>query len=134
MRNTRNTIQKEIILAALREQPRHPTAGELYEVIRDRYPTISRSTVFRVLAAQAEAGEILRLHLDGESDRYDGNAHPHRHIRCQRCGQVADVDWVEPAVPADTAGYVVTDVSLHYRGICPACQCAIREKRREASQ
>ena len=134
MAKRRNTIQKEIILAALRDQPRHPTAGELYEAIRDRYPTISRSTVFRVLAAQAEEGEILRLHLDGESDRYDGNSHPHRHIRCQYCGRVADVTWVEPVMPADTAGFVVTDVSLHYQGICPDCQKSRGENRRQASQ
>ena len=124
MANRRNTLQKEIILAALREKPRHPTAGELYETIRERYPTISRSTVFRVLADQAEAGEILRLHLDGESDRYDGNPHPHSHILCRRCGRVADVAWTDPPIPEDTAGYTVTGVTLHYSGLCPRCQQA----------
>ena len=124
MANRRNTLQKEIILAALRDGPRRPTAGELYETIRERYPPISRSTVFRVLADQAEAGEILRLHLDGESDRYDGNPHPHHHIRCRRCGRVADVPWTDPPIPEDTAGYKVMDVTLHYSGLCPQCQRA----------
>ena len=124
MKNTRNTIQKDIILTALREQPCHPTASELYEVIRERYPSISRSTVFRVLAAQADAGEILRLHLDGESDRYDGTTGKHSHICCKKCGRVADVSWMEPGIPEDTAGYQVTDVSLHYSGLCPDCRGA----------
>jgi len=122
MSNTRNTIQKEIILNTLRDQPCHPTASQLYEAVRERYPSISRSTVFRVLSAQADAGEILRLHLDGESDRFDGTTTRHSHICCQRCGKVADVDWTSPQVPSDTAGYKVTGISLHYSGLCPECQ------------
>ena len=56
----RNTHQKELILSVLGEAPCHPTAGEVYERVRLRCPTVSRSTVFRVLSDQAAEGRTAR--------------------------------------------------------------------------
>ena len=128
----RHSQQRERIYQAVASSREHPTAQMVYHGLRPELPQLSLGTVYRNLRQLAQEGRLREL--DGPTARYDGALRPHSHIRCQRCGRVADVDWVEPAVPADTAGYVVTDVSLHYRGICPACQRTIREKRREASQ
>ena len=122
MSEKRNTQQKEMILAALREVPCHPTAGELYERLRTRQPRISRSTVFRVLADQAAEGRILRLHLDGEADRYDAATTPHCHVRCRLCGRVADLSWAVPALPAEAEGFLLEECAVVYRGLCPACR------------
>ena len=51
--NTRNTLQKEIILSTLCALNTHPTAPMLYEKIHSTHPTISRSTVYRVLGQMA---------------------------------------------------------------------------------
>ena len=118
----RNTHQKELILSVLREVPCHPTAGEVYERVRQRCATISRSTVFRVLSDQAEEGTILRLHLDGEADRFDAATVPHCHVRCRLCGRVADLPWTEPPLPPETAGFLLEGCFVVYRGLCPACR------------
>ena len=123
----RNTLQKGIILSTLCGMDSHPTAGELYEAIHAAYPTISRSTVYRVLGQLAEDGTILRVCLAGSDDRFDGSTHPHNHIRCRRCGAVAYMPWVEVAPPGDTSGYALTGYTVEYEGLCPRCRKAPKE-------
>jgi len=56
--------------------------------------------------------------------RYDANVKPHTHLRCVRCGQVAD-----GAIPydmtldrsAEEEGWSVIDHSLMFTGMCPVC-------------
>ncbi len=121
----RNTPQKEIIRHTLRRMCCHPTAVAVFEEVRRDHPTISRSTVYRVLGQLTEEGEILRLHLSGEGERYDGNTHRHNHVRCTRCGAVADIPAVEMDEPVETAGYLLTGCAVEYAGVCPRCRAAL---------
>ena len=121
----RNTMQKEIIHHTLCEMGNHPTAAMVYDRVHLSHPTISRSTVYRVLARMAEEGKILRLELAGGDSRYDGEMTPHCHIRCRLCGAVADLPPVEAGLPADSAGFLVEDCAVVYRGLCPDCRKAI---------
>ena len=129
MADTRNTLQKEIIHQTLCRMNCHPTASMVYEAVRRTHPTISRSTVFRVLGQMAEEGRVLRISLTGSDDRFDGTVCPHGHVRCRRCGAVADIPWVEMAAPSDTAGYLLEGCAVEYRGLCPECQARLREDR-----
>ena len=119
---TRNTLQKEIILSTLCSLKSHPTAPMLYEEIHRSHPTISRSTVYRVLGQMAEDGTVLRLGIAGTEDRYDGDISPHSHIRCRCCGRVDDLPPVEVAPLEDTAGYAVEGCMVEYVGVCPGCR------------
>lgn len=121
---TRNTIQKEIIRSTLCSLKSHPTAPMLYEEIHKVHPTISRSTVYRVLAQMAEEGTILRIGLSESDDRFDGTLYRHGHIRCRCCGAVADIPAVAMADPSDTAGYLIEGYAVEYRGLCPNCRTA----------
>ena len=56
----RRTPQKGIILDTLCRMGSHPTAGELYEEIHRSHPSISRSTVYRVLGQMEEDGLVDR--------------------------------------------------------------------------
>ena len=122
MADKRNTLQKEIIHQTLCQMGCHPTAAMVYEAVHQTHPTISRSTVYRVLGQMAEEGTVLRLGLAGSDDRFDGTVCRHGHVRCRRCGAVADVSWTEMGQPADTSGYILEDCAVEYRGLCPACQ------------
>ena len=129
MADTRNTLQKEIIHQTLCHMNCHPTAGMVYEAVHRTHPTISRSTVFRVLGQMAEEGRILRIALAGSDDRFDGTVCRHGHVRCRRCGAVADIPWVEMAPPKDTAGYLLEGCAVEYRGLCPDCQAQLQGDR-----
>ena len=120
----RNTMQKEIIYQTLCGMHCHPTAALVYDRVHQRHPTISRSTVYRVLARMAEEGKILRLDLAGDDSRYDGEIRPHSHIRCRLCGIVADLPQVEAGPPADNGGFLVESCAVMYKGLCPDCRRA----------
>ena len=118
----RNTLQKDIILSTLCSLKSHPTAPMLYEEIHQSHPTISRSTVYRVLGQMADEGIVLRLGIAGSDARYDGDTSPHSHIRCRTCGRVDDLPAVTVSELSDTAGYLVESCTVEYAGVCPCCR------------
>ena len=118
----RNTMQKEIIHRTLCVMGGHPSAAAVYGRIHEDHSTISRSTVYRVLARMAEEGKILRLELGGSDSRYDGELAPHDHVRCRLCGAVEDIPSVAVEQPADSHGYLLEERAVIYRGLCPACR------------
>ena len=120
----RNTVQKEIIHHALCEMRNHPTAAMVYDRVHLSHPTISRSTVYRVLSRMADEGKILRLDLAGGDSRYDGETLPHCHVRCRVCGAAADLPAVEVGWPAEDGGFLLEDCAVVYRGLCPGCRRA----------
>lgn len=121
---TRMTRQRMVILEELKKLHTHPTADELYAMVRARLPRISLGTVYRNLDFLAETGEVLKLEAAGSIRRFDGDVRPHQHIRCTRCGRVGDV---MPSAPVpDTSdiqveGFTVTRARVEFEGICNAC-------------
>ncbi len=117
----RNTIQKDIIRSTLCSLTSHPTAPMLYERIHREHPSISRSTVYRVLGQLAEEGAILRLGVAGSENRYDATTAQHSHIRCRVCGRVDDLPAADIPPVEDSAGYCIESCSVVYSGVCASC-------------
>lgn len=120
----RMTKQRRIILEELRKLTTHPTADELYEIVRQRLPRISLGTVYRNLDVLSENGEVLKLESAGSQKRFDGDVHPHCHVRCVSCGRVGDVmDHVrEPEVDGVNApGFTITHGITEFFGLCDDC-------------
>jgi len=121
----RMTKQRQIILEELRAVTSHPTADEMYEMIRKRLPRISLGTVYRNLEILSEKGVIQKLSVGGTKKRFDGDVSEHYHLRCTSCGRVDDVD-----LPPDTSldekvesmsGYKIDRHSMEFIGVCPHC-------------
>ncbi len=85
------TAQREAILRELRSVTSHPTADELYAMLRPEMPQISLGTVYRNLEQMSQAGIIRKLETAGKQKRFDGDLSPHHHMRCRRCGAVVDI-------------------------------------------
>ena len=49
----RNTVQKGIVFDVFHEMNNHPSAGMVYEAVHEKYPEISKATVYRLLADAA---------------------------------------------------------------------------------
>lgn len=126
MHATRMTKQRALILEELRATTSHPTADEIYAMVRAKLPHISLGTVYRNLELLAETDQVLKLEYAGFQKRFDGNVHPHAHVRCERCGKVADVMGDVPAigVPSDldVPGFKINSARVEFFGICKACQ------------
>ena len=69
---SRMTHQRRIILEELRNTRSHPTADEVYEIVRKRIPKISLGTVYRNLELLSESGVIQKLEIGGTQKRFDG--------------------------------------------------------------
>ena len=128
----RMTRQREVILSVLKELYTHPTADEVYQIVRRRLPRISLGTVYRNLDVLYDQGQVLRLELGGGQRRYDGHTHKHHHGRCVHCEHLFDIpeDAVPPIelqLPADF-GFEVTNITVEMRGVCRACREAMEGK------
>jgi len=103
----------------------HPTAADLYEIVRERIPNISLGTVYRNLEFLAESGEIKKLRLSGEQARFDADTSDHLHIRCDECGRVDDFEFEasDPVAecPEKLRGYKIIGCRMEFHGICPDC-------------
>lgn len=122
----RMTDQRRIILEELRKVNTHPTANEVYDMVRKRLPKISLGTVYRNLEILSEIGAIQKLELAGTQKRFDGTVENHYHVRCLGCGRVEDVP-VGPMPTLDKALNGVSDYKvfwhrLEFMGLCRRCQ------------
>ncbi len=129
----RITSQREIILEELQRLKTHPTADELYEVVKKRLPRISIATVYRNLERLSEAGMIHKLEYGGRQKRFDGDTSPHSHVVCVRCGRISDVETRDDMeildIVVDSKGYQILKCGVQFEGICPFCQERSKSKK-----
>jgi len=120
------TTQRAIILEELGKLKTHPTADELYRIVRTRLPKISLGTVYRNLEILSNSGLIQKIEVPGTMKRFDGDTDNHQHVRCISCGAVSDVgpEYVVslPEIPGDVEGYRIVGCRLDLVGICPRCR------------
>ena len=124
--NRRNTIQRDLVLGAVRELGCHATAEEVYGHIAENYPSISKGTVYRNLAVLVDEGAIRRVEIPQAADCFDHVCERHYHVRCVACGKVYDVDmeWMGDLTERvrDMHGFDFLEYDLVFKGVCPACK------------
>jgi Fur family ferric uptake transcriptional regulator len=118
------TRQRQCVLDVLRATCQHPTADELYELVRMELPHISMGTVYRNLDVLTRSGEVRKVEMPHGPARYDADLRPHHHVRCVECGALDDV-FEAPApgpAPRESArGFKIYGMTVEYAGLCPAC-------------
>ena len=128
----RLTTQRQIILEELGKVKTHPTANEVYDMVRKRLPRIGLGTVYRNLELMSETGIILKLEVGGTQKRFDATVDPHYHIRCLSCGRVNDIEI--PVMEkinktaADISQYQVLGHHIEFSGICGECSNQDKEQ------
>jgi Fur family ferric uptake transcriptional regulator len=122
----RMTHQREIILEELRKQRNHPTADELYNIVRKRLNRISLATVYRNLEQMSEAGLVKKLVFAGSQNRFDGDISEHYHIQCRQCGRVSDIHVsgieISNEIILEDCEYEDVSSLIEFTGICPECK------------
>jgi len=121
----RRTPQRQVVLDLVRSCYDHPTAEWIHQQARLRIPDISLATVYRTLRLLKEKDLIHEFSGGASPSRFDGTLEEHEHIRCVRCGTVADVDLPEVAsirtFVAQKTGFRVGRYPLLFHGLCEAC-------------
>ena len=132
MTSRRNTIQKDLVRNAVYEMKRHVTANEVYEFIKESYPTIGIGTVYRNIDILVEEGALRKVEVSEGPNRFDFTLKNHYHVKCVKCGEVSDVDMDE--IPDlmkkihDTHGIEFLDYDISFKGICSKCREEAKEE------
>ncbi|MFH2123914.1 MAG: transcriptional repressor [Pseudomonadota bacterium] len=121
----RITTQRQIILEELLKVTSHPTANEVYDMVRKRLPRIGLGTVYRNLELMSETGMILKLEVGGTQKRFDATVAPHYHVRCMECGKVDDIKMPVQEdindIAAKACQYQILGHHIEFTGLCEDC-------------
>lgn len=123
----RRTIQRDAVLAAVKQADHHPDAKWVFGEVSRTIPDISLGTVYRALASLIEEGLIREYRQVDGPVLYDPNTEAHDHIRCRRCDHIEDIPTVE--LPSEmiervrrASGFMRVDrVRLEFGGLCSRC-------------
>ncbi len=122
----RNTIQRQMVMDAVRRHGCHPTAEDVYDMITKDYPDISKGTVYRNLNALLESGFLARVSVPGGADHFDHILSRHYHMLCTECGdlhnfQELPYDHTLDAKVEEMTGFKLQPHKIVFVGICPKC-------------
>ncbi len=122
------TSNTQAILEIVRAADNHPTAQEIYDAVRRTRPHIGLASVYRILRALVERGEIKEIGSSEESHRYDGHLARHDHAVCTNCGALIDLSTEialsreQLQAAARTAGIELESHEVRLYGHCANCQ------------
>lgn len=122
----RLTPQRVELVRLISVSEGHPSAAQLYEQIKRKFPTMSPATVYKTLALLKELGQVMEIDLRDDS-HYDGNRpQPHAHIICLKCNKIVDgempLDSTVIRQMENLSGYTILRPQLSFYGLCPDCQ------------
>lgn len=118
------TYQRLAIFEALHNSSEHPSAEEIYQKVRKRFPMISLGTVYKTLEKFTEVGLVQKVGGMAEVSRYHARGDCHHHMFCVKCQSIQDIaDPVgtnELTLP-EGHGFEVLGHDVIIRGYCANC-------------
>lgn len=105
----------------------HPSADNIYAMLRESYPSISLATVYRNIAQLRADGIIKSVGTVDGIERYDGDLSDHPHFVCDNCGAVIDIDpndisdQYPDELVAEKYNVDITSCHIVYFGRCGNC-------------
>jgi Fur family peroxide stress response transcriptional regulator len=120
------TPQRIEIFKALLLTDSHPTAEDVFRMVRKHLHSISLDTVNRTLLTMAQIGAAFVVEGTGQPRRFDGGLEDHQHFLCIQCGKVIDFHH-EPfdniQLPQELEGkYKVLRKTVYLEGLCEECK------------
>jgi len=123
----RNSKQRRLILEALMENPVHPSAETIYNMLKPEHPELSLGTVYCNLNLLADMGIIQRVQMSIPQEHYDGNTSCHYHMLCDTCGEIVDIfpgdrcGTLKCGIETDE-GHFINEQCVLFHGTCANCR------------
>ncbi len=117
--------QREEIKKAVLESKGHPTAEEVYRIVKAKNSTASLSTVYRNLNLLSDMGVIKKIYMPNGSVRFDSVLYQHCHGVCIECGKLYNINLdLEDLhhIVKKQIGMQSVQYHLIVEGICTDCQ------------
>ena len=120
------TPQRCAIYKKLVQAKNHPTADEMFAIVKKEFPNISYDTVNRTLLTFAEIGLVDVVPTKGGPRRFDPDMENHHHFHCIKCGKIFDFNSDEfdnLGIPDQTQDdFTVYNKRVVLNGICKKCR------------
>lgn len=96
----------------------HPSAERVWVRVKERFPMISRATVYNTLNLFVKKELLRELHLSPESVVFDPNMDRHHHLIDEDTGRIHDIPWSEVEVRkiAGVSGFEISDYQVVMHG------------------
>jgi Fe2+ or Zn2+ uptake regulation protein len=117
------TIQRRAVYEALCRHQDHPSADQLHLEVKATVPGLSRASIYRILEALVAMGAARKISHPGAQTRFDPKVERHHHLICEGCRKIRDLDdqALDGLDLPHLRGFVISDYSIHFRGLCAAC-------------
>ena len=116
------TPQRLAIMKYLDEHRTHPTADQIYQKIKEKNPSLSKTTVYNSLITLQEHNIIQSITISSTELRYDFKKAMHHHFLCNRCKIIFDIEIECPNIDKMLQqGHKVEEVQGYFKGICKNC-------------
>ncbi|WP_308857370.1 transcriptional repressor [uncultured Oscillibacter sp.] len=116
------------ILEIVESSRSHLTAEQIFEQLRETYPSVVLATVYNNLNRLWEEERIRKISVEGMPDRYDRIVR-HDHLVCRKCGRLLDVDLGDLTEQLEKkAGIPILSYDLKLVFLCEACRKKSQEK------
>jgi Fur family peroxide stress response transcriptional regulator len=121
----RQSKQRNRILELLNSIETHPTAGWVYEQLKNEFPKLSLGTVYRNLSILEEQQLVKKIHYGSAFDRFEAKTTPHYHLICEKCGKIEDFE-LSIYNEINRKAKKKTDFNIHHHkleffGLCKDC-------------
>lgn len=124
-KNVRMTSQRYAILEYLVGDDKHPTVNEIYDDLKEEFPTMSVATIYNNLKFFKKAGILKELPFGDSSSRFDLTMVDHYHAICTECGKIEDFDYPElndkEKLEESLDGFKIKEHNFELIGICKDC-------------
>ena len=88
----KHTRQREAILEVFLQTRGHITSEDLFRKVRELYPRIGHTTVYRTMKILCDAGLATERHFENGATRYEIQHQHHDHLVCLRCGKIIEFE------------------------------------------
>ena len=120
----RFSYQRDSIYKSICGVDTHPTAADIFTMIKPQIKNISLATIYRNLAQLVQKQMIRELNINGIS-HYDGNMSSHQHYVCKKCGSIMDCyaknDWNVERIKK-TKEFDIQEIHIQFSGVCQDCK------------
>ena len=135
-KNIKITSQRLEILKYLDNNRKHQSVEEIYNILKEKNPSLSKTTVYNSLQLLVKEGIIKSMSISNSELRYDFDNQNHHHFLCKKCGKIIDVDmkckkcYVKnyndlqcPSVAElIKKGYIIDELHGYFKGLCSECK------------
>ncbi len=116
------TIQRTSILKTI-DHFGHISIDEIYDNIKEQYPTLSLATIYKNIILMQENNVIIELPLNGKKSKYELKKEEHMHLICETCEKITDTEITSKTKEALVIeSFQLQTSQINLFGLCKACQ------------